>query len=433
MMKTNRRLRVPLLAAALCTLCLSEARSDTPPPPASQPAAQASIVDFGAIADGKTLNTAAIQKAIDHLAATGGGTLVIPKGTFLSGAIFLKAGVNLQVDKDGVLKGSTDISNYPTMPTRIEGHFQPWRPALVNADHVDHLRISGEGTLDGSGQPFWTEFRSRYAADKTTKNLDVDRPRLVFIENSTDVQVSNLHFKDSGFWNLHVYNSNNVTIDGLDIRAGATSPSTDGMDIDSSQNVTIHGCTISVNDDGIALKGSKGPFAMQDKSSPPVEHIRVSDCTFEQAGSILTVGSEATYVHDVVVTNCKAVGPATRGLSVIKLKLRPDTPQDYEDIHFSDITLDGAGGIVSIQPWKQYFDLMGQPAPTSTVKNVTATNIHGTFGSFGTIQGNPGDTISNITFENIDVQLTNATPKLVGVDNLVIKNVKINGTDYKGP
>ncbi|HEY1717302.1 MAG TPA: glycosyl hydrolase family 28-related protein, partial [Verrucomicrobiae bacterium] len=132
-----------------------------------------SIAAAGAVGDGKTLNTAAIQKAIDHLAANGGGTLVIPPGEFLSGAIFLKPRVNLHLDKGAVLKGSANIADYPEMETRIEGHFQVWIPALVNASNVDHLRITGEGTIAGGGKPFWDEFWKARAADKDVTNLAV--------------------------------------------------------------------------------------------------------------------------------------------------------------------------------------------------------------------------------------------------------------------
>ena len=112
----------------------------------------------GAIGDGATLNTGLIQAAIDQLAANGGGTLVIPKGVYLSGAIFLKPGVNLHLKEGAVLKGSTDRKDYPKTMTRIEGHFQQWLPALINADKADHLRISGSGTLDGNGEVFWKAF-----------------------------------------------------------------------------------------------------------------------------------------------------------------------------------------------------------------------------------------------------------------------------------
>ena len=386
-----------------------------------------SVIDFGAVGDGRTLNTARIQSAIDQLASKGGGTLVVPRGVFLTGAIFLKPGVNLHLGEGAVLKGSTDRKDYPKMRTRVEGHFEEWLPALVNADKVDHLRIDGAGTLDGNGAPFWEDFWARRKANPKTTNLDVERPRLALIQNSEDVRVSGVTFKDSGFWNLHLYRCKHVVVENVrfEVPDGARCPSTDGTDIDSCQNVTIRGCTYRVDDDCIALKGSKGPSAMGDKDSPPVEHIRVENCTFERGHGVVTLGSEATVVRDVVVEKSRVVGP----INLVRLKLRPDTPQLYEDIHYRDITLDNtAGTIMAVLPWAQFFDLKGQPPPKSVVRDVTLSNVRGTYGSFGTLQGNAGQTeISDITLENIDVRLTNDKLNAVDIKNLKLKNVNVNG------
>ena len=200
------------------------------------------------------------------------------------------------------------------------------------------------------------------------------------------------------------------------------SPSTDGTDIDSCQNITIRGCFYSVDDDCVAIKGSKGPFAMDDKDSPPVEHIHVVDCTFERGQGVVTMGSEATIVRDVIVEKCKVTGPNI----VARLKLRPDTPQDYEDIHYRDITLDAASGtIIQINPWRQYFDLMGQAPPKSVVRNISISNVKGKYGSFGSIQGNPGTDISDITIEDVDVTLKDA--KLKTSNEITFKDVVVNG------
>ncbi|HVT87300.1 MAG TPA: glycosyl hydrolase family 28 protein [Tepidisphaeraceae bacterium] len=412
------------LATILTAACLCNAQ---------QNGAQSKITDFGAVADGKTLNTIAIQKTIDHLAQSGGGTVIVPEGVFMSGSIFLKPGVNLHVEKNGILKGTTNIADYPEMNTRIEGHFQPWLPALVNADKVDHLSIGGEGTLEGGGQFFWDAFRNTASTVRGTKNLDVPRPRMIFIRDSAHVTVKGLHLKDSGFWNLHIYNCHDVTIDGLDIVAGPRSPSTDGIDVDSCQNVTITNCHIANNDDCIALKGSKGPLAMDDKASPPVEHIRVSNCTFERGGSFVTCGSEATIVRDVVIENCSAPGPNNSVSAVLRLKLRTDTPQLYENITVRNITLDGRGTVLAIAKWEQYFDLQGHPQPSRQVKNVTISNVKGSFGSLAGrgVGGGPGDTIENVTLENIDLTTNGQIqPNLSMIKNLVVKNVKVNGKDF---
>jgi alpha-L-rhamnosidase len=320
---------------------------------------------------------------------------------------------------------------------------------MVNAFKTDHLRITGEGTLDGSGKPFWETFWARLNADPKTTNLGVPRPRLLFIQDSHDVQVSGIRFKDSGFWNFHLYRCRDVLIEGIHVFAPPQSPSTDGLDIDSSQNVTVRRCRFSVDDDCVAIKGSKGPFAMEDKESPPVENIRIEDCLFDLGHGVLTVGSEATIVRNVTLERCTVAGPGTNRNVLVRLKLRPDTPQLYENIRFNDITLDGHGSLFSIEPWQQYFDLKGQAPPKRAVRNLTVSNVRGTFGKFGIIHGNDGDVIDHVTLENIDVKLTNAPPadsavlrfsphaaadsiypRLVGITNLSIKNVTINGEPY---
>jgi alpha-L-rhamnosidase len=417
-----------LICAALLTVLTFSLRAAEPFP------ARVSITDFHAAGDGRTVCTQAIQKAIDQVAQSGGGTVVVPEGVFTTGALFLKPGVNLHLDKGAVLRGSTFIEDYPKTLTRIEGHSEEWRPALLNASKVDHLRITGEGMLEGSGQPFWQLFWRRVAADNKTKNLDVERPRLVYIDSCNDVVISGLTLKDSGFWNLHIYRCREVLVENLTISAPVGAPSTDGMDIDSSQNVTIRGCFISVDDDCIALKGSKGPLALDDKDSPPVEHIRISNCTFALGHGVVTLGSEATIVRDVVVENCRVISASsTRSNSVVRLKLRPDTPQTYEDIHFNAITVEGYGQLISIDPWTQYFDLKGRTPPQSTVRNVTISNITGSYDSLGSIKAHDRVKISAITLENINLTLKSANFQPGPVENLVIKNVILNGQPFEAP
>lgn len=394
---------------------------------------QYNIAEYGAIGDGKTLNTTAIQATIDKIAEDGGGTLLIPKGVFISGSLFLKAGVNIQLQEGSVLKGSTNINDYQKLNTRIEGHFEPWRAALINGDHVDHLRISGPGTLDGSGEGFYKEFYSRRDANKKTTNLDVERPRLTFIQNSKDVKISSLLYLNSGFWNLHIYRCQDVVIENCRFQApsGPTpnrGPSSDGIDVDSSQDIEIKGCSFSVGDDCIALKGSKGPFAMEDKDSPAVERISITDCIFEAGGGIVTCGSEATIVKDVDIKRC-----ITKGPTVLRLKLRPDTPQHYEGIRMSDITMENGSVIFKVSPWTQYFDLKGQEAPSAIVRNIYISNVKGTGGSFGTITGHAKTSISDITVKNVNVQLKSTDFQLGDVKGLKMKNVKVNGKPMPMP
>ena len=390
------------------------------------------ITDFGAKADGVTLNTKAIQAAIDRLASHGGGTIAVPQGVFVSGALFFKPKVNLHLQSGAVLQCSTDLANFPVQRTRIEGHFEEkFNPGLINAKHCDGFQITGEGTLDGAGLPIWEAFwKLRNAAPDPHNfpNIGLPRARLAVIESSRNVTVDGITFKDSQFWNLHLYNCDGVTVRQARFHVPddyRQAPSTDGIDIDSSRNVAVDGCYFSVTDDCIACKGSKGPNAEKDADSPPVEHIRISNCEYKRGGGVLTIGSEATIVRDVVVENCRITG----GVAVATLKLRPDTPQHYEDITFRNITSEAtAGAILAVQPWSQYVNLQGAAPPESVVHNLSLIGIKGHFASFGTIRPNPGQTeISDVLLKDFDVVLQRDKLAASGVKDLKYDNVVVNG------
>lgn len=422
-----------ILSAAFCVILAARAE-----------AADFPITDFGAKGDGSTLNTAAIQQAIDRAAAEG-GRVVVPAGTFRTGAIFLKQGAALHLNEGAVLAGSTDLDDYPKQMTRIEGHFEPWRPALVNAANMNDVRITGSGTLDGNGRPFWASYWKRRAENPQCTNLEVERPRLMFLDNCRDVHIEGIHLKDSGFWNLHLYKCSDVVVDGITITAPhgdppqitdvaqpwdeisiGRAPSSDGIDVDSCQDVVIRKCTICVGDDCIALKGTKGPLALEDKSSPPVENILVEDCDFQSGHGMLTCGSEATIVRNVVVRNSK-VGA---GIPVVRFKLRPDTPQLYEDFVFESLELDGAQALFDVKPWTQFFDLKGHAPTTSVVRNVVLRNISGSVGSLGELRGNPGDVIEGVLLEDVELTVEHTQLRTDAAAAIELKNVQINGAPF---
>jgi alpha-L-rhamnosidase len=390
------------------------------------------ITDFGAVADGATLNTKAIQAAIDHVAAHGGGTIAVPQGVFVSGALFFKPKVNLHLRAGAVLQCSTDLSNFPVQRTRIEGHFEEkFNPGLINAKNCDGLQITGEGTLDGAGRPIWDLFwKLRNAAPdpRNFPNLGLARARLAVIESSRGVTVEGITFKDSQYWNLHLYNCDGVVVRKARFQVPDDynqAPSTDGIDIDSSRNVTVDGCYFSVTDDCIACKGSKGLNATQDTDSPPVEHIRIRNCVYKRGNGVLTLGSEATIVRDVMVEDCRITG----NVKIATLKLRADTPQHYEDITFRNITSEStAAAILAVGPWSQYVNLQGATGPQSVVHNLSLIGIKGHFSSFGAIRPNPGQTeISDVLLKDFDVVLGRDKLAATGVKDLKYENVVVNG------
>ena len=151
------------------------------------------ITDYGVKMDSTLLQTEAIQSVIDRVAADGGGVVVIPRGTFLTGALFFRQGTHLHLVEGAMLKGIDAIKYYPVLKTRMEGQTLNYFAALVNADGINGFTISGQGTINGNGLRFWEEFWIRRKYNRQCTNLEALRPRLVYISNCTDVQVQDVH------------------------------------------------------------------------------------------------------------------------------------------------------------------------------------------------------------------------------------------------
>ncbi len=222
------------------------------------------ITDYGASKDSTQLNTEVIQKVIDLASAQGGGTIVVPEGVFLSGALFFKPNTNLRVAEGAVLKGSDIIDNYPLIPSRMEGQSIYYYAALINAYNVDNFSIEGPGIIDGNGLNYWKTFWQRRKENRDCINLEVSRPRLLFIWGCDHLKIQNIKLHNSGFWTTHLYQCTDVLIESCDIRsphAPIKAPSTDAIDIDFCRDVIVRDCYMSVNNDAVCIKGGKGPNA----------------------------------------------------------------------------------------------------------------------------------------------------------------------------
>lgn len=378
------------------------------------------ITDFGVGKDSTKIQTVAIQKVIDKAAANGGGVVIIPKGVFLSGALFFKPKTSLYVAEGGVLKGSDNIADFPIMPSRMEGQNLDYFPALVNAYGVDHFSISGKGTINGNGKKYWEAFWERRKENPKCTNLEVSRPRLVFVWNSNHVQLQDVKLINSGFWTNHFYKCNNVKLLDLYIfspHIELKAPSTDAIDIDICTNFLVKGCYMSVNDDAIALKGGKGPYADQDQNNGPNANIIIEDCTFGFCHSALTNGSESIHNKNVIMRNCKIDG-ASR---LLWLKMRPDTPQRYEYIRVEDIKGE-AKTCLAVFAWKQFFDLKGRPdVPLSYGDHITLKNIDLKCETFYGVENDPNVRLSHFTFENLNIEAVKTN-----IDKSLINGVSFN-------
>ncbi len=325
------------------------------------------ITDHGARADG-TLQTRPLQALIDRAAGEGGGVIVVPEGTFLTGALFFRPGVHLYIARGGTLLGSDDIADYPVEETRIEGETCPYFSALINAAGCDGFTLCGEGTVDGNGLRSWKAFWLRRAWNPGCTNKDEQRARLLYISDSSDVTVSGVRLQNSQFWTCHLYRCRRVRLLGLGIYSPfepVKAPSTDAIDLDACTDVLIKHCDMHVNDDAVALKGGKGPGADALPQNGANERILVEDCHYGFCHGCLTVGSEAVHVRNVILRRITV----DSGFHMLWLKMRPDTPQRYEYILAEDIT-GRVENAFCLRPWTQFCDLKGQSVPLSRAEHI---------------------------------------------------------------
>lgn len=391
------------------------------------------ITNYGVQNDSTILQTGRIQAVIDKAAQDGGGVICIPKGTFLSGSLFFRPRTHLYLEKGATLKGSDDISHFDVIDTRLEGQNLTYFAALVNVIGVDGFTLSGEGKINGNGLRFWKSFWLRRQVNPQCTNLEELRPRLVYIADSKNVQLSGVRLENSPFWTTHLYRCENVKLLNLSIFAPHSpvkAPSSDAIDIDVCKNVLVKGCYMSVNDDAIALKGGKGPWADQDKvNNGSNMNIIIEDCVWGFCHSALTCGSESIHNRNILVRRCR-VEHAQR---LLWLKMRPDTPQNYEYIQLEDIT-GSAINFLFAQPWTQFFDLKDRKdVPYSYSSHVTMRNIQLDCDVLFAVKKDETQyKLSDFLFENLKITARKSGEICKDyIHNLQIRNVTVNGVHLK--
>jgi Glycosyl hydrolases family 28 len=355
------------------------------------------ITDFGAKSDGTTINTEAIQKAIDQTAVKG-GRVVVPQGEFLSGTIYLKSNVTLYIQKGGMLKGSPNLKDYPENTPSVKGmkpHRAFWKSmpskALVYADNVDNIGLMGEGIIDGNGR----------SPAFLTKDDDPNRPKLIFVVNCRKVRVENLRFQNTAFWLQHYFACDGVIIKGLNIYNHGNK-NVDGIDIDS-KNVVISDCIIDCDDDAICFK-SDGNFLC--------ENVVVTNCVLSTTCNFIKMGTASyTGFKNISITNCvlkrpseslvrdwskqsRGIADSLTGLAGIALEIVDGGTMDK--INISNIVMSGLQTPIFIK-------LGSRMNPTGSIRNVSISNIMATAESFITssITAVPGFYVDNVVLSNI--------------------------------
>lgn len=389
------------------------------------------VTDLAVYANDSTkLQTEAIQKIIDIAEANGGGQIIFPKGTYLTGALFFKPGTRLHLEKGAKIKGSDDISNFPLIPSRMEGKSIYYYAALINAYFVKGFEITGEGIIDGNGLKYWIDFwanRDRAVENgREWTNLEVSRPRLVFLWGCNDLTISGVTLQNSPFWTTHLYMCDDVLIENCRItapREPIRAPSSDALDLDACRRVIVRNCYMNSDDDGVCLKGGKGVYANRTMDNGICEDILVENCEFgNNLHGVLTLGSECVHARNVIVRNCKVDINA----ALLRLKMRPDTYQIYENVRIENIT-GTCGTVMDMKPWKQFYTLEGSNEhPYGIVRDIKIENVDVNCNTLCHIQGNPDDKVSGIEFENVNVRAKDPSLTVVAYPTVKFENVTMN-------
>jgi len=281
-------------------------------------AGELSVRDFGAVGDGKAVETAAIQKALDTAASSGGGEVFIPAGHYLTGSLNLKSHTTLRLDAGAVVLGSKKAEDYPIVQARWEGIETNCHRALISAEHAEDIAITGAGVIEG--------------------NVEVGRlrnprgPTVVEFMDCGNVRIEGVTLKSSHIWTLHPAYCHDVRVSNVTFET--TGANSDGIDPDSCRGVVIDGCTFSTGDDNIAIKSGKGQEGV--RIGRPCEDILIANCTFIKGYTSIAFGSELSGgIRNVRISHCTF----KRGLAALQLKSRAGRGGYLENVEADHLTV----------------------------------------------------------------------------------------------
>ncbi|MBN2022347.1 MAG: right-handed parallel beta-helix repeat-containing protein [Pirellulales bacterium] len=382
---------IPCLSAFVCAVVLTGATAF---------AKTLDVTEFGARGDGTTLNTKAIQAAIDQAHQDGGGTVLVPAGQFVTGTLALKSNVELHLAHGAALLGSNDPDDYP-MLSRGEYASRMDRggwTALVYALEAENVALTGQGTIDGRGA-----FPLQKSGPKAN---DESRARNILFISCKRVRVTDLSLRDSGFWMQHYLNCEDVLIRGLRVW-NQLMRNNDGIDLDGCRRVTMSDCIIDSDDDGLCFK-SEGLAACED--------IVITNCVISSHCNAIKMGTGSMGgFKRVTISNC-VVKPSLDPRSVFKhlspggisgISLELVDGGVLESVSIDNVVMQG----VKVPIYIRLAHRGARPSPDSpkpgvgTLRNVTLSNITAyETGSVGSsVTGIPGHCAENVTLRNIHI------------------------------
>ena len=369
------------------------------------------ISDYGAVSDGKTLCTQQIQAAVDACAATGGGRVTVPAGTFITGTLWLRDHVELYLAHGATLKGSDNMEDY-NAEDAYEQNFssrtnEKWLGKhLIIALECEDVAVCGTGKLDGNGDHFLGEALpySAYVWNegcRTAKDAALCRPGqlLCFIE-CKHVRVENITIQNQPCWGCFLHGCDYVSVRGLKTLNPHSNFNSDGIDIDCCSFVTVSDCIIDTGDDCIAIRGAQ---ARLKNKNHPCEHITISNCVLGSASCAFRLGVGTGQIRHVRVSNICI----TRGAPAVCVM---STYNGHGGVSIEDVSFSG----VSVTGCARPFEIV-EGAGVS-IKDITLENFHvETYGYFHLHAEIPGS-VSNIRLKNWTVVLTDGPSPIVPRD-----------------
>ncbi len=395
---------------------------------------QFNVTSFGAKADGKTDNTSAFAAAIKAANAAGGGQVVVPSGTYVSGAIRLLSNVDFHLNSGATIKFSGDVSKYPTVLTRYEGIECMNHSPMIYANGQTNISVTGSGTLDAGGTSSWNKGSDRaYLESLISKGVTDPTKRVVpgsghqmrstFIEpyNCTNVLIQGVTLKNPMFWQLHPTLCKNVLVDGVHTDPSTAHSNTDGCDPECSDHVVIRNCNLGAHDDNIAIKS--GRDADGRRINVPTQNVVIYNNTMNGNWGAVTCGSEITGgVKNVYAYKCNIIGATKFALYV---KSNTQRGGGAQNVNLDSIT--GAPTRSYVFLTSTYNGQTGSHPPAwgpFALTNCSSTKVPKVLDVSGLSSDHvKGFTVSDSSFNGVG----STSDTVSNVDGFKFTNVKYNG------
>jgi polygalacturonase len=363
------------------------------------------VRELGAAGDGKTLDTAAIQKAIDSAAGDGGGEVDFPAGTYLTGSLELRSHVTVRLDKDAVILGSAAADDYPIVTARWEGIERPCHRALISARDAEDIAITGAGTIRG---------------DATVGRLRNPRaPTIIEPISCKHVRVEGVTLKSTRIWTLHPTYCEDVTVSGVTF--DTVEANSDGIDPDSCKGVLIDHCSFSTGDDDIAIKSGKGQEGV--RIGKPSEDITITNCTFLKGNAPVAMGSELSGgIRNVKISHCTI----SNGVAALYLKSCPGRAGYVRDVSADHLDVTSRALLELETTYSHNPDAQGVPGPDglTAFSHIAISDVTVHVAKLLNIHATPEKPLDGLTLTRITGACATGS-EIHNVKNLALKEVHV--------